>query len=632
MSDDTSWGMRPENWNDDQWATYDAKCQFVKATLCAFTTVFTQYCASEWIWFGNSNTKRPPHKSPVYLLSFVVFWAIWSMMLDYLLAVYDPLPLGFFIAAPILSLAGVPLNLLFCWIWSKTVPSSITEAMEETITGRVLAESKATKVASRHVSSQDLWMGNINNASEDIGVDKETLGDKCEKGEERQRNDKEGNEESESDIVEAIIKQGDFKQEDFEQGDFEEKKPKEEKSNIPYINNIKIFLTNLVILHHVGGLIGMEDMKAYPQIVSPAGYAETASRLLLGFNRTFFMSLFFFFSGYFVPKSFDKKGRHDFLVSRGIRLGIPFVLSGFFINPYVQDGFFHLFFSQGAESYPRELFDPGVTWFLQQLILFNVVYAFLCGEGWSPRIGCPTFGALFIVAMALGVVIGLLVLVFPNTIYVDDPLAGSWVTPLFWLMYPSYVVFFFGGALAERNNWMEEMKNKPPFVIYMWAGVSVFCYCLGDIMNANTMMGSDTETNTPTATMEGDIVFPDWLVTFCVGLVYANMGISLSLSLTVLFMERFNKSYFCTNFFTKAMYTAYIIQKAFPIPVAVKLWLLVLQATGNVEYIISDNNYELSNPNWQIPAGFFFASIIALVIIWPMAYAICSIPGFNRVL
>lgn len=284
MSDDTSWGMRPENWNDDQWATYDAKCQFVKASLCAFTTVFTQYCVSEWVWFGNSDTKRDPHKSPVYLLSFVVFWAIWSMMLDYLLAVYDPFPLGFFIAAPILSLAGVPLNLLFCWIWSKTVPSSITEVKEEAVTNRVLVEPKATKVSTRHVASQDLWVGNITDSSEPVGVDAEGFKDKCE---ERHKNDKEGNEESESDIVEAIINQGDFEEVEFEEVEFEEKKPKEKKANIPYINNIKIFLTNLVILHHVGGFIGMEDVKEYPQLVSPAGYAETASRLLIDEARVY---------------------------------------------------------------------------------------------------------------------------------------------------------------------------------------------------------------------------------------------------------------------------------------------------------------------------------------------------------
>ena len=38
------------------------------------------------------------------------------------------------------------------------------------------------------------------------------------------------------------------------------------------------------------------------------------------------MSLFFFVSGYFVPTSYDRKGRHDFLKDRFHRLGIPFLI------------------------------------------------------------------------------------------------------------------------------------------------------------------------------------------------------------------------------------------------------------------------------------------------------------------
>ena len=82
------------------------------------------------------------------------------------------------------------------------------------------------------------------------------------------------------------------------------------------------------------------------------------------------------------------------------------------------------------------------------------------------------------------------------------------------------------------------------------------------------------------------------------------------------------------------MYTAYIIHIIFPVPAAEKLWQLVLEATNNAEYVTSDNGsgWVLSNPNWAIPVGFLFVSVIALTITWPMGYAIRSIPGFKRVL
>lgn len=45
-------------------------------------------------------------------------------------------------------------------------------------------------------------------------------------------------------------------------------------------------------------------------------------------------------SGYFVPKSLDKKGIHEFLFDRAKRLLIPFVVYNFFFGTYVEYGEF----------------------------------------------------------------------------------------------------------------------------------------------------------------------------------------------------------------------------------------------------------------------------------------------------
>ena len=55
-------------------------------------------------------------------------------------------------------------------------------------------------------------------------------------------------------------------------------------------------------------------------------------------NASYFMNLFFFYSGYFVPKSFDKKGMYSFLFDRAKRLGVPFVVYTFFLGPFVYSG------------------------------------------------------------------------------------------------------------------------------------------------------------------------------------------------------------------------------------------------------------------------------------------------------
>ena len=108
------------------------------------------------------------------------------------------------------------------------------------------------------------------------------------------------------------------------------------------------------------------------------------------------VSLFFFFSGYFVPKSsFDKRGTHVFLVERAKRLGIPFVLIAFVvIGPYstiLQEDYISVSFllSRRRTVCPHLVvwlqYTPDVTWFLQQLIVLSIAYAFACGKGLSPN-------------------------------------------------------------------------------------------------------------------------------------------------------------------------------------------------------------------------------------------------------
>ena len=43
-------------------------------------------------------------------------------------------------------------------------------------------------------------------------------------------------------------------------------------------------------------------------------------------NALYLMNMFFFYSGYFVPESFDMKKSYEFLFDRVERLGIPFIV------------------------------------------------------------------------------------------------------------------------------------------------------------------------------------------------------------------------------------------------------------------------------------------------------------------
>ena len=78
-----------------------------------------------------------------------------------------------------------------------------------------------------------------------------------------------------------------------------------------YLDNLKVFLTVLVIFHHAGQAYGNGGAWAY----TPSNPAEFIPWIWHFFstNASFFMGLYFLISGYFVPKSYDKHGGKKFV-------------------------------------------------------------------------------------------------------------------------------------------------------------------------------------------------------------------------------------------------------------------------------------------------------------------------------
>jgi len=92
-----------------------------------------------------------------------------------------------------------------------------------------------------------------------------------------------------------------------------------------HLDNLRVYLTILVILHHTA--IAYGAVGDWP-IVDPA--VDDISPIFLTFftavNQSYFMSAFFLLAGYFTPRSLDRKGRASFIKDRLIRLGIPLLL------------------------------------------------------------------------------------------------------------------------------------------------------------------------------------------------------------------------------------------------------------------------------------------------------------------
>lgn len=92
-----------------------------------------------------------------------------------------------------------------------------------------------------------------------------------------------------------------------------------------YIDNIRVFLTILVLFFHVMIIYAETGSWLYTE-----GRQDEITSLIgawfIAVTQAYFMGLFLFISAYFVPGSYDRKGAGRFLKDRLIRLGIPLVI------------------------------------------------------------------------------------------------------------------------------------------------------------------------------------------------------------------------------------------------------------------------------------------------------------------
>lgn len=162
-----------------------------------------------------------------------------------------------------------------------------------------------------------------------------------------------------------------------------------------YLDNLKWALVMLVIVHHSASTAGLDPIGYnLPHVMKSMQWQY--SILLHNINaidQSFFMSLFFFISAYFVTSSLARKGSGHFMLDKLKRLGIPTLMTLFIIFPILSEIVFHFMrykiTAQGINSLSYGLIlkrsiSPlfktgniglGVTWFTWTLIVFNV---FLC--------------------------------------------------------------------------------------------------------------------------------------------------------------------------------------------------------------------------------------------------------------
>ncbi len=227
-------------------------------------------------------------------------------------------------------------------------------------------------------------------------------------------------------------------------------------SRLYYIDNLRIFLISLVVLHHLAITYGAPGEWYYNE--SEAGFPLVIPMaMFVASNQAFFMGMFFFISALFLVPSLLRKGTKKYLADRLIRLGIPLVVFYFLLSPlavYVLMRFIrhenHSFWHVLKNGWGRGF---GPLWFVEALLLFTVVYLALRKILPEVKMKFPGIPAVIATALLTGV----------GQFLIRVWLPVGWSLPFTNFQLPfflQYIVLFTFGIIAWQNNWLNDVTPK----------------------------------------------------------------------------------------------------------------------------------------------------------------------------
>ncbi len=316
-----------------------------------------------------------------------------------------------------------------------------------------------------------------------------------------------------------------------------------------FVDNLRVFLTVLVILHHLmityagtGSWYYNEGREDIVTIGLGGWFCST--------NQAYFMGLFLLISAYFIPGSYDRKGPWRFFKDRLIRLGIPLAVYSWIINPlfvYVLFGVDMPFWDYFPGEYFRHgWIGQGPLWFVEVLLILSLAYVVwrllvkAVPASSQVRTPFPGIATAAVFALLLGLASFLVRIVFVIDEYTFEPL--NLQLPFF----VQYIALFVIGLVAFRRDWLLGLPDR---IGRFWLMAAVVLFLLWPpMMLANGAADGDTA-------FKGGLTWESFLfamwesfmcVAMCIGLVY-------------FFRRRLNRRGSVAGFLVPNAYTAYII-------------------------------------------------------------------------
>ncbi len=244
-----------------------------------------------------------------------------------------------------------------------------------------------------------------------------------------------------------------------------------------YIENLRVALMGLVIAQHAVRAYGSAIWWFVRDARAPLLERFTAV------NSSFFMSLFFFISFYFLAPSYDRKGFIQFHKDRFLRLFVPLFVYAALISAGLMFAYFRLFRNYGPVPFfeyyqryflglggkPDDWTGPawpdlnfGHLWFVEHLLVYGILYSLwrLAAKGRvSPvrrTIHFPSNACIALFAAAIAV--------SAFAVRVRYPLY-QWIGAFGFLQMecahmPFYLAFFIVGIASFRYDLLSQLPGK----------------------------------------------------------------------------------------------------------------------------------------------------------------------------
>ena len=272
-----------------------------------------------------------------------------------------------------------------------------------------------------------------------------------------------------------------------------------EKQRFFYLDNLKILLTIIVIIHHVGQAYGPTG--GFWEFKNSLGEFIPWLGRFFGMNSAYFMGFFFLISGYLIPMSYDRNNGYQFLQKRLLKYGLPLLFVFLIIKPLQM--YFH--YSLYTGNIPRSFLQYyinvwfgihgmpeyfvitdrfpelnfGHAWFLEHLLVYSMFYYFLRKIFKRSLLTqeSKSFSVKHILFIALIIAVTSFIVRIWYPIDAWEGVLGFFQVEI--AHWPQYLFLFVTGIIAYRKNWLSTLKTKTGYAslligILMAAAIYIF--------------------------------------------------------------------------------------------------------------------------------------------------------------